>query len=117
MKILNLGGVSHVLADTTVPSSAERLIHTLCPFADESITVVRLLAGQIFLEGLSGLAARVDPTVWVPFCMILPDVPVDLSKRWGSDGSVTLGDDIMTAVRRGGKGTRDHDVGDDCALC
>ena len=48
--------------------------------------------------------------------MVLPDFPVDLSECWGSDDSVTLGDDILAILRRGGKGTRNNNVGDDRAL-
>jgi len=106
-----------VLANATMPSSTKRLIHALGSFADGSITIVHLLSSQISLEGLSSLAIRINPAVWVPFRMVLPDPPVDLSECWGSSDSVTLGDNILTAFRRGGKGTRDNDVGDDRALC
>ena len=105
-----------MLANATMPSSAERLVHALCSFADGSITIVRLFAGKVSLEGPSSLTIRIDPAIWVPLCMILPDFPIDLSECRGSGDSVTLGDDILTAVRRGGKGTRDHDIGDDCTL-
>jgi len=100
-----------------MPSSAKGLIHALGSLADKPVTIVHLLSGQVFLESPSGLATRINPTVWVPFCMILPDFPVDLSERWGSDGSVTLGDDILTIFRGGGKGARDDNVRDDRALC
>jgi hypothetical protein len=88
-----------MLANATMPSSAKGLIHALSSLADESVTIVHLLSGQVFLEGPSSLTTRINPTVWVPFCMILPDFPVDLSECWGSDGSVTLGDDILTIFR------------------
>lgn len=98
-------------------SSAEGLIYTLGSLADESIAIVHLLSSQVFLEGLRSLTTRIDPAVWVPFRIVLPDFPVNLSKCWRGNGSVTLGDDIMTVFRWGGKGTRDNDVGDDRALC
>ena len=116
-KILYLPRKTHVFANATMPPSAERLIHALGSFADEPITVVRLLSSQIVLEGPSSLTVRINPAVWVPLRMILPDFPIDLSKCWGSDGSVTLWYDILAVFRRGGKGTRDNDVGDDHALC
>ena len=99
-----------------MPSSAEGLIHTLGSFADKSVTVVRLLSTQIFLECPSSITVRIDPAIWIPFRVIFPDFPVDLSERWGSDGSVTLGDDILSVFRRGGKATRDNDVGGNRAL-
>jgi len=106
-----------MLADATMPSSAEGLIHALCSLADESITIVRLLSGQVLLEGPSSLTIRVDPTIWVPLLVVLPDFLVNLCVCRGSGGNVTLGDDIMSIFRRGGNGTRDNNVGNDHALC
>jgi len=108
---------THVFANATMPSSTERLVHALGPFANGSIAIVRLLSGKVSLEGSSSLAIRINPAVRVPFRMVLPDIPVDLGECWGSGDSMTLGDDILAASRRGGKGTGDHDVGDDRALC
>ena len=106
-----------MLANATMPSGAKWLIHALGSLTDESVTIVHLLSSQIFLEGPGGLAARIDPAVWIPFRVILPYFPVDLSERRGGDDSVTFGDDILTVFRRGGKGTRDNDIGYDHALC
>jgi hypothetical protein len=105
-----------VLPNATVPSSAKGLIHALGSLTDESVTIVHFLSGQVFLEGPSSLTTWVNPTVWVPFGMILPDFSVDLSESWGSDDSMTFGNDILTIFRRGGKGTRNDDIRDDRAL-
>ena len=105
-----------MFANATMPSSTKWLIHALGSLADEPVTIIHLLPSQVFLEGPSSLAARINPTVWVPFRMVLPDFPVYLSECWGSYGSVTLRDDILTIFPRGGKDTRDNDVGDDRAL-
>ena len=56
-----------MLANTTMPSSAKWLVHTLGSLADDPITIIDLLSRQVFLEGLSGLAVWINPTVWVPF--------------------------------------------------
>lgn len=87
-----------MLADATMSSGAERLVDTLSPFAHESVTIVHFISCQVLLKGLSSLAARVDPTVWVPFRIILPYFPVDLGKRRRSDSCVTLGNDILTVL-------------------
>jgi len=75
VKLQYQGGKSHVLADTTMPSSAERLVHALGSFTDGPITIVYLLSGKVSLEGSSSLAIRINPAVWVPFRMVLPDFP------------------------------------------
>ena len=99
-----------------MPSSAKGLVHALGSLTDKSVTVVHLISGQVFLEGPSSLTTWINPTVWVPFGMILPYFSVDLSECWGSNDSVTLGDDILSIFRRGRKGTRNDDIRDDRAL-
>ena len=106
-----------MLADATMPSGAKWLIHALGPLAHESITIVHLVPCQVLLESLGSLTARVDPTVWVPFCVILPNFPVDMGKRRGGYRRVTLGDDILTILRGGCQGAGDNNVGDDATLC
>ena len=93
-----------------MPSRAKWLIHALGSLVDESITIVHPIFSQVFLESPSNLPARIDPTVWIPFPVVLPDFTVDLSECWGGDNGVTLGDDISTVFRRGRKSTRDDDV-------
>jgi hypothetical protein len=91
-----------VFANATMPSSTKGLIYALGSLTDDSITIVHLLPStQVFLEGPSGLAVRINPAIWVPFRMVFPDFPVDLSECWGSDGGVALGDNISTVFRWG----------------
>ena len=108
---------THVFANATMSSSAKGLIHTLGSLTDKSVPIIHFLSGQVFLESPSSLATWIDPTVWVPFGMILPDSSVYLSECWGSDNSVAFGDDILSIFRRGGKGTRNSDIRDDRTLC
>jgi hypothetical protein len=87
-----------MFANATMSSSAKWLIDTLGSFAHKSVTIIHFVSRQVLLEGLSSLTAGVDPTVWVPFGMILPYFPVDLSERGGSDSRVTFGNDILTVL-------------------
>ena len=99
-----------MLANTTMPSSAKGLIHALGSLTDEPITIVHLLSGQVLLEGSSSLTTGVNPPVWVPLGVTLPDFSIDLSECWGGDCGVALGDNILSVFRRGGEGTRDNDI-------
>jgi len=100
-----------------MPSSAKGLIHALGPLAYNPITIVHLLSGQVFLKSLSCLTVWINPTIWIPFGVIFPDLYVGLSECRGSEDSVTLWDDALAIFRWGGKGTRDYDVRYDRALC
>lgn len=105
-----------MLADTTMPSSTKWLIDALGPFAHESVTVVHLLSCKVLLKGLSSLTAGIDPTVWVPLCVILPNFPIDLSEGRRGYGRVTLWNDVLTVLRRGRQGARDNNIRDDTTL-
>ena len=106
-----------MLANATMPPSTKRLIDALGPLTYESVTIVHFLSCKVLLEGLSSLTAGIDPTVWVPLCVILPNFPIDLSKCGRSYGCVTLWNDVLTILRGGGQGAGDNNVRDDATLC
>ena len=81
-----------------MPSGTKWLVHALGSFTDNPVTIVDLLSRQVFMESPSSLAFWINPTVWVPFRVILPNFPVHLSECWGSDNGMTLGDDVLTVL-------------------
>lgn len=90
-----------MLANTTVSSSAKGLVDTFGSFAHKSVTIIHLLSCKVLLEGLSGLAAGVNPTVRIPFRVILPDFLIDLSESGGGYSRVTPGNNVLTILRGG----------------
>jgi hypothetical protein len=102
---------THLLADTPMLASSERLIRALRALTNSAKPIVDLLAIiLIILICLRCYTLGIAPTCRVPFCWFLPYPGVSLTDGGASQYVMAGGDDVCTVFRWGRECCRDGDV-------
>lgn len=102
----------YLFANAAMPASAERLIWTICAFADSTKSEVDLFAifVHVGFECLSSNTFRVTPPRWIPNVSVGPDLRVDLADSGRSKNEVTFGNYISFIIGRCGERGRNCNV-------
>ena len=102
----------YLFTNATVSASAERLIWTICAFADSTKSKVDLFAifVHVGFERLSSNTFWVTPPRWIPDVSVGPNLRVNLADSGRSKNEVTLGNYVGFIIGRCGERGRNCDV-------